>query len=144
MTIIILKTGPGAYSLIQCDNCSTIFERLTSIVKNRRGQNHFCCLECKIAYQTHRKRRPYRTSPNDIKYRTDRGKEHKDAFLKKEDEVKKRCMKCGDIYYGAPGGFPKDRDPNKPEPGLCEICSKRDSYGAEDYHEQDHVGLVNG
>jgi len=64
----------------------------------------------------------------DHEYRKDRTAERKDAKNKKKDEVKKRCMACGHIYYGPPGAFPKDRDPEKPEPGLCPVCSQRIPY----------------
>ena len=136
MTILIHRTGPGAKSLIICDNCGETEERLTCTCK--KSKLHYCDSECKIEHQTNKKRGAYITSVNDLQYRTDRGKERKDAKNKKKDEVKKRCMTCGRIYYGPPGGFPKSRDPNKPEPGICPICSHRIPYD-----EGETAGVVN-
>jgi len=136
LTILILRTGPGAKSLIVCDNCGEEEERLTCTIKSKL---HFCDSECKIEHQTNKTRAPYITSDNDARYRIDRGRERRDAKLLKEHEVKKRCMRCGQIYKGPPGGFPKSRDPNIPEPGLCDICSKRIPYD-----EGEQAGVVNG
>ena len=126
MTVLTLKEGPGAKSLIQCDNCGQEEERLTCTCK--KSKFHYCDSECKIEHQTNKRRGAYSKSVYDFQYRQDRGKERKDAKLKEHDKVKKRCMVCGRIYYGAPGNFPKSRDPELPEPGICDICSKRIPY----------------
>ncbi|MBA7681550.1 hypothetical protein ES703_89890 [subsurface metagenome] len=126
MTILTRNEGPGAKSLIVCDNCGEQEYRLTCTCK--KSKLHFCDSQCKIEYQTNRKRGAYIKLDNYFKYRTDRGEDRKDAKLLKQNMVKKRCITCGRIYYGPPGNFPKSRDPNKPEPGLCEACSKRIPY----------------
>ena len=136
MTILRLTEGPGAKSLITCDNCGEEEERLTCTIK--KSKLHFCDMECKIEHQRNKKRGSYIKSVNNIQYRTDRGKEHRDAHLKKQDMVKKPCTKCKMEYYGPPGGFPKSRNPKEPEPGLCEICSKRIPYD-----EGESAGVVN-
>ena len=100
MTILTRKEGPGAKSLIVCDNCGEEEERLTCTIK--KSKLHFCDAECKIEYQTNKKRGSYRKSVNDIEYRTDRGNERKDAKLKIQDKVKKRCLACGRIYSMGP------------------------------------------
>jgi len=135
MTILTLNTGPGAKSLVMCDACGLQEERLTCTCK--KSKLHFCDIDCKIEYQTNKTRAPYITSDNDLQYRTDRGKERRDAKNKKKDEVKKRCMTCGRIYYGPPGDFPKSRDPNEPEPGVC------DSHQRIPYDEGETAGVVN-
>lgn len=135
MTILIHKTGPGAKSLIACDNCGEQEYRLTCTCK--KSKLHFCDVECKIEYQTNKKRGAYIKSVNDLKYRQDRGVERKDAKLKKQGLTKKRCMRCNIIYEGPPGNFPKSRNPDEPEPGLCEVCSKRIPYD-----EGEQAGMV--
>ena len=121
-----LTTGPGAKSLIQCDNCGEEEERLTCTIK--KSKLHFCDAECKVEHQTNKRRGAYSKSVYDFQYRQDRGEERKDAKLLKENMVKKRCMKCGREYDGPPGDFPKNRDSNEPEPGICDACSKRIPY----------------
>jgi len=121
MTILILK--PGGKSVLKCDNCGIHFERVTHRIKPRKL--HFCSTRCRIIYQ--KKNGTYRKSVKDIAYRTAKIQGYKDAKNKKKDEVKKRCMTCGRIYYGPPGDFPKSRDPNEPEPGLCG-CKQRIPY----------------
>lgn len=123
MTILTLNSAYGALSLIKCDSCGATYECLTS--KINKSKHHFCNLQCKSDYGTGK---PY----IDPQYRKDRQVERKDAHGKKKDEVKKRCLRCKRIYYGPPGGFPKSRDPNKPEPGLCG-CSTTTFYGEEDF-----------
>jgi len=113
MTILSLKTGHGAKSIIKCDACGAEYEMLTYTCKN--SQHHFCNLECKAQY--HSKRETHIES----QYHKDRQLDHKDAKLKKQQKVKKRCMKCKTIYWGPPGNFPKNRDPDLPEPGLCPL-----------------------
>lgn len=136
MTILTLREGPGAKSLIKCDNCGEEEERLTCTCK--KSKFHYCDSECKIEHQTNKKRGAYIKPIKDIQYRADKGNERRDAKLKKQDKVKKRCTKCKKEYEGPPGGFPKDRDPNEPEPGRCPVCSKLTVY------EQDYGGMVNG
>ena len=123
MTVISLKTGHAARSIIKCDSCGATYECLTSRIKN--SQLHFCNLKCKAKYYGESKY-------VDAQYRRDRSKERKDSKLKKKDEVKKRCMRCGRLYYGPPGNFAKSRDPDLPEPGLCG-CSTTTFYGEEDF-----------
>ena len=122
MTILILRTGAGAKSLVKCDTCGEEEERLTCTCK--KSKLHFCDLECKAEYGH---------IPGDghvySQYHKDMCLERRDAKLLKQDEVKKRCMTCGRIYYGPPGDFPKGRDPNEPEPGLCG-CKQRIPYDA--------------
>ena len=38
--------------------------------------------------------------------------------IENQDKVKKKCMKCGAIYYDVPGPFASP-NPDKPQSGLC-------------------------
>lgn len=129
MTILQLNTGPGARSLIACNNCGEQEERLTCTIK--KSKLHFCDMECKSEYG-------WIDGRVESEYHKRKQLEAKDAKLKKKDKVKKRCMRCKRIYYGPPGGFPESRDPNEPEPGLCDACSKRSPYD-----EGESAGVVN-
>ena len=134
MTILTLREGPGAKSLVKCDNpnCGLEYEVLTCTCK--KSKLHYCDSECRFG-------KPSKYS--DPEYREEKRIERYDARLLKEDEVKKRCIRCGRIYEGPPGEFTKSRDKSKPEPGQCG-CINRAKYREEDYHEQEHVGIVNG
>ena len=131
MTILHhITTGRGALSLIKCDACGKQTEELTSRI--HKSILHFCDLQCKALYYS-KKETPFQSQ-----YHKDRQLEHKDAKNKKKDEVKKRCMRCNIIYKGPPGNFPKNRDPDEPEPGLCEVCSQNIPYD-----EGETAGVVN-
>jgi len=122
--ILQLNKGRGAKSLIQCDNCGATHERFTS--KINKSQRHFCNRKCKTSYTGV-------SNYSDAESRRERQRERKDAKLKKKDMAKKRCMKCGRIYDGPPGDFSKNRDKDKPEPGVCEVCSKSTFCDEWDY-----------
>jgi len=124
MTILKLNVGHGAKSTIKCDACGATYERLTYTCKN--SELHFCNLKCKAEY--HSKKETHIES----QYHKDRQLDHKDAKLKRQQKVKKRCMRCGEIYQGPPGGFPKNRDPDLPEPGLCPLHSNTTAYDVDD------------
>ena len=127
MTILTLREGPGAKCLVKCDNpnCGLEYEVLTCTCK--KSKLHYCDSECRF---------PKPSKYSDPEYREEKRIERYDAKLLKEHEVKKRCMTCGRIYYGPPGGFPKNRDPKIPEPGLCG-CKQRIPYG-----EGESAGVV--
>lgn len=121
MTILTLKIGRGAKSLIQCDNCGATYDRLTSRIKD--SKHHFCNMKCKSQVG-------WIDGRVESEYHKQKQREFKDAKNKKKDKAKKRCINCGRIYWGPRGNFPKNRDPNIPEPGLCG-CTKstEEDYG---------------
>lgn len=132
MTILELHLGRGAKSLIQCNGCNIETEELTSRI--HKSILHFCNMRCKALYYS-KKETPFQTD-----YHKQKQLEHRDAKLKRQDEVKKRCMRCNITYYGPPGNFPETRDPNNPEPGVCSVCADTTMYDESDWG----AGLVEG
>ena len=129
MTILIFNSGPGAKSLVKCDNpaCGLEYEVLTCTCK--KSKLHYCDSECRFG-------KPSKYS--DPEYREEKRIERYDARLLKEHEVKKRCLRCKRKYEGPPGGFPKHNDPEYREPGICPNCSQRIPYD-----EGESAGVVN-
>lgn len=129
--LLELHIGHGSKSTYQCDYCGKIFKRFTS--KGRLSERHYCNKKCKDSDHGGKT-----VSAVQKKHQKRMRDTYRDAKELKKNAVKKRCTSCKKEYWGPPGCFPKSRDSDEPEPGVCDYCKTigAHSYSPEDWNEQ--------